>query len=220
MTGDRRRPALTLLHPDELVATGPVDHADWNYRPVLGFISRLRFKLIVAVLPSDIGPLLEVGYGSGVFLPELCKHSRDLYGLDIHDSADQISAILDRRGIRVDLRTGSATAMPYKAEMFNCVVSVSALEFVNDIDAATQELARVLRPDGRLVVVMPGSSPAVDFGLKLLTGKNARDEYGTRREKLLPSLLSSFTIERRVNAPSFTLGLGSLYTAMRLKRKL
>ncbi len=215
---DRRR-ELTLLKPGELVATGPVDHADWNYRPVLGLISRLRFRLIVAMLPSDIGPLLEVGYGSGVFLPELSKHCRELYGLDIHDNVNHVSAVLDRRRIKADLRTGSAAAMPYPAEMFDCVVSVSALEFVDDIGAATRELIRVLRPDGRLVVVMPGRSPVVDFGLKLLTGKNARDEYGTRRENLLPSLLSSFTIEKRVNAPSFTLGLGSLYTAVRLKQK-
>jgi len=219
LTFDERKGTLRLLQPAELIATGPVDHADWNYRLGLGFISRLRFKLVLALLPSNVGCLLEVGYGSGVFLPELSKHCRTLCGLDIHDNVNQVSAILERRGIAVYLTRGSVTAMPFAAEMFDCVVSVSALEFVDEIGAATRELARVLRPDGRLIVVMPGRSHAVDLGLKLLTGKNAHDEYGSRRENLVPSLLSSFNVERRVHAPSFTLGLGSLYTAMRLKRK-
>ena len=61
---------LRLLPAKELITTGPVDHADWNYKPVLGWIERRRFKLALSMLPAPkSGRLLELGYGSGVFLP-------------------------------------------------------------------------------------------------------------------------------------------------------
>src|SRR5690606_26267525 len=75
---------LRLLPRGALVKTGTVDHADWNYRPVLGPISRIRFKLALALLPSPSRRLLEVGYGSGIFMPELARTCEVLYGLDTH----------------------------------------------------------------------------------------------------------------------------------------
>src|SRR5437899_1843622 len=37
---------MKLLSQELLIKTGPVDHADWNYRPLLGLISRTRFRLV------------------------------------------------------------------------------------------------------------------------------------------------------------------------------
>ena len=63
---------LKLLPREALIQTGEVDHADWNYRPLLGMIQRLRFRLILRILAGrKYHRLLEIGYGSGVFMPEL-----------------------------------------------------------------------------------------------------------------------------------------------------
>ena len=62
---------LHLLPRDALVKTNELDQADWNFRPVLGWVQRLRMRSVAAVLAAapHASRLLEVGYGSGVFLP-------------------------------------------------------------------------------------------------------------------------------------------------------
>jgi hypothetical protein len=60
------------LPEQTLLTTGTVDHGNWNYRPILGPIQQIRFYLIRSRLRGSYAQrLLEIGYGSGIFLPEL-----------------------------------------------------------------------------------------------------------------------------------------------------
>jgi ubiquinone/menaquinone biosynthesis C-methylase UbiE len=211
---------LTLLPEDALLKTGDVDHADWNYRPLLGSISRTRFRLVVSLLGGErVGRLLEIGYGSGVFMPELARLSEELYGIDIHQMPEPVAESLRRFSIEAQLFSGSVTAMPFEESFFDRVVAVSALEFVSDIDAACREIKRVLKPNGALIVITPGHSPLVDFGLKILTGKSAKRDFDDRREKLMPTLLKHFQVERRLISPAIGNSLIKLYTALRLRAR-
>jgi len=59
---------LSLLPEHALLTTSEIDHANWNYRPILGRIQRLRFDLIRSILGGKHAlRLLEIGYGSGCF---------------------------------------------------------------------------------------------------------------------------------------------------------
>ncbi|MGB7925274.1 MAG: class I SAM-dependent methyltransferase [Pyrinomonadaceae bacterium] len=211
------RQGLRLLPPDALLKTGEVDHADWNYRPLLGTISRTRFRLVVSLLDQRMGRLLEVGYGSGVFMPELARFADELYGIDIHQMTEPVAASLARFNVNARLFSGSVEALPFDENFFDCIVAVSALEFVSDTAAACREIKRALKPGGALVVVTPGHSPLVDFGLKLLTGKSAKEDYDDRRQKLMPTLLEHFRIERELTSPAVGNSLVKLYTALRLR---
>lgn len=209
---------LRLLPPTALVKTGPVDHADWNYRPLLGWIQRRRFKLILRLLPKErVGKLLEIGYGSGVFMPELAQRCDELHGIDIHPHAVKVQARLAEHGVTAQLVSGSAEALPYDDHSFSAAIAVSSLEFVPNAAAAAREIRRVLKPDGCLVLVTPGRSPLVDLGLKLLTGESAKRDYAARREQLLPALLENFTIDARRTFPRWGSSLACLYTALRLR---
>jgi SAM-dependent methyltransferase len=214
--GIRTLGGVKLLAPDVLLKTGPVDHADWNFRPFLGQIQRRRFHLIRSLLPREpVGRLLEIGYGSGIFLPELAQHCKELHGIDVHESHAQIMEMLARFGITARLQRAGAEALPFDDGHFDCIVAVSSLEFVPDIAAAARELARVLSPKGKLVMVMPGYSKVLDFGLRILTGESARDDYGDRREALLPTLLTSLVVDRTRSFPPFAGSLG-MYRALAL----
>jgi ubiquinone/menaquinone biosynthesis C-methylase UbiE len=216
------RQGLRLLPPEALTKTGEVDHADWNYRWLLGTISRTRFRLVVSLLEAQErrGRLLEVGYGSGVFMPELARFADELYGIDIHQMTGPVAASLERFDVNARLFSGSVEALPFDENFFDCVVAVSALEFVSDTAAACREIKRVLRPEGTLVVVTPGHSPLVDFGLKILTGKSAKRDYDDRREKLMPTLLHHFAVERQLTSPAVGNSLVKLYTALRLRARV
>jgi SAM-dependent methyltransferase len=209
---------VELLAPDLLLKTGPVDHADWNFRPFLGQIQRRRFKLIRALLPRErVGRLLEIGYGSGVFLPELARHCEELHGIDVHESHVPIMRTLAGLGIRARLTRASAEALPFDDGHFDCIIAVSSLEFVPDIGAAVHEIGRVLSPHGQLIMVTPGHSRVLDLGLRVLTGQSARHDYGERRQALLPTVLGTFVIDRKRSFPPLSGSMG-MYQALALRK--
>ena len=165
---------MKLLPQDQLVQTGPVDHADWNYRPLLAPIMRRRFALILDLLPRErVQRMLEIGFGSGVFMPELASRCEEMYGIEVHSEVDKVQSRLAECGVPVSLSRQDAARMTFEDAFFDTIVSISALEFVEDIDAASREFARVLKPGGRLVAVMPNKSPLLDFALHLATGESA-----------------------------------------------
>lgn len=186
-----------------------MDHADWNYKPFLGSIQRLRFKLALGLIQEQrYSRMLEIGYGSGVFMPELSSYCGELYGVDIHDHTAEVEASLDKHGVKAILRSSGAESLPFEDGFFECVVAVSALEFVTDLDQVCREANRVLKPGGRLIVITPGSSPLLDFGLKILTGKNAKEDFGDRRSLIVPILEKFFTLSAVRKVP------GGLYQAL------
>jgi SAM-dependent methyltransferase len=199
---ERMPHGLRLLPADALIRTGPVDHADWNYRPLLGLVSRTRFRLALSLLPARTGAILELGYGSGVFLPSLAARARYVAGFDVHGRAGAVAATLRGRGIQADLRGGDGSALPFEDGAFDAVVAVSALEFVDDLEATCAEVRRVLRPGGTFVVVTPGDSPLLDRALRWATGKDARTDFGDRRSRVEPALRRTFRVARERTFPN------------------
>lgn len=210
---------LNLLPADELIKTSPLDQAAWAHQGVLGAIQRRRFQMVTRLLPRRYPRLLEVGYGSGIFMPTLNDYTSHLDGADVHDRPDDVASVLAQRGVEADLVTASVEDLPYGDESFDAIVSVSALEFVDDLPAAVSELARVLRKDGDLVVVTPGSSRLLDWGLKLLTGERAEDTFCGRRQQIIPALTASFSIEQVKLFPPRLPEAVRLYTGLRLRRR-
>jgi SAM-dependent methyltransferase len=215
-----RRP-LRLLPRDTLVKTNDLDQGDWTYRRVVGRIMRLRFRAVVRALVErpPVGRLLEVGYGGGLFLPELRTWCRQLHGLDVHPFAPAVERCLAEQGVDAHLLSADVTAMPYAAGAFDAVVVVSALEFVPDLDLAGRELVRVLAPGGALVVVTPGSSRLLDLGLRLLTRERAEDTFEGRRVLVVPALerVARVVDDRRL--PPVVGRLLHLYRALVLERR-
>lgn len=218
MSANPKSEALSLLPQSALIRTGPVDHADWNYKPVLGTVQRIRFRLIRELLGDRrYDRLLEIGYGSGVFMPELAKRAGELYGIDIHPMPREVEAVLKQHGITASLFSGSAESLPYDDAFLDCAVSVSAIEYVPDIDRACRELTRVLRPGGVVVIATPGVSPIWDLALRL-TGEDPA-QYADRRQNLIPALKRHFDVEREIAMPAVGGRLLRLYTGLRLVRR-
>ena len=207
-----------LLPAEALIKTSAVDHADWNYKGGLAWLQRKRFSLLYSLLRDRHHErLLEIGYGSGVMMPGLKYRCSELYGIDLHTRHREVGEILSKYGVRATLATGSVTALPFDDAFFDCAVTVSALEYVEDIDAACSELERVLTPDGVLCVVTPGCSPLLDLALKATTGEDARENYGDRRQRLTATLGKHFRVEEQRVFPRFLGALLPVYRAVRLR---
>ena len=206
---------LHLLPRDALVKTNELDQADWNFRPVLGWVQRLRLRCVASVLTSSprAARLLEVGYGSGVFVPELARHADGVFGADLHRNGPAVTATLATRGFAARLVTASAGALPYRDGSFDTVVTVSTLEFVPDVAVAVAELVRVTAPGGRLVIVTPGQSRVLDLGLRILTRERAEDTFEGRRTLVVPAVERS---ARMLEVRTLPVGIGKLLPLYRV----
>jgi len=205
---------MRLLPRTSLIKTGPVDEADWVYRAGLGTIARMRFRMVLKLLGDRrYARLLEIGYGSGVLMPELSHRCEELHGIDPHTMPEAVAQSLATHGVRALLKTAGAEALPYPDGFFDAVLAVSALEFVTDLDAVCGEVKRVLTKDGRFIFVTPGTSPILDFGLRLLTGNDAKKDFGRRRELVLPVTQKHFVFEKKITAPWLIGGVVPLYSA-------
>jgi ubiquinone/menaquinone biosynthesis C-methylase UbiE len=209
---------MKLIPREALVKTSDVDYAVWNYDGPVSFITRARYRMVLSLLPMEpVDALLEVGYGSGVFMPELAHHTRRLAGADVHAYRADVERVLDSIGISAELVDAPAEDLPWPNESFDVVVVVSAFEFVRDPILAADEISRVLKPDGRAIVVTPAATPILDAGLRLLTGADARKDFGRRREAVIPALRSRMHLEKLIEFPSLV--RPKVYRALRLAKR-
>jgi ubiquinone/menaquinone biosynthesis C-methylase UbiE len=188
---------VKLLPSSHLLRTGRVDHADWNYRPLLAPVTRQRFALTLDLLPfARAARLLEIGFGSGIFMPELALHCNELYGIDVHCQVDAVQDRLMRCGVKAELSQQDAASPTFADGFFDAIVAVSSIEFIDDIERAASEFMRILVPGGALITVMPGKSALLDLALRVATGESAERDYGDRRERVMPALLRHFRVDR------------------------
>ena len=208
---------INLLPKKDLITTGPVDHADWNYKSVIKYIQLKRFKLCLKLLgKTKYNRLLEIGYGSGIFLPTVFGFTNELFGIDIHTKNKQVEEILEKNNIKSKLISGSAVNMPLENEFFDCIVAISSIEFIDKLNEACLEIRRVLKKNGCLIIITPGVSELLDAGLKILTGENAKKDYEDRRNYIIPTLLKYFKMKDKIAFPKYSISSFRLYYGLKL----
>jgi SAM-dependent methyltransferase len=117
-----------------------------------------RLRLIQdAAGPRASGCVLDNGCGVGVYLERLAASSARAHGVefDFSRSAEawsRVSRAAPGRGLVVQAR---AEHLPYASGAFDLVLSHEVLEHVPDDRGAVEEILRVLRPGGRLVLFAP-----------------------------------------------------------------
>lgn len=104
----------------------------------------------VAATAPHGAALLDVGTGPGVLLTEIAARRPDLELTGIDLSADMVATATRNLGTRATVQAADVTALPYPDGSFDLVVSSLSLHHWDHPERAVPELARVLRPGGRL----------------------------------------------------------------------
>ncbi len=132
----------------------PAAYEEWRSSRLGQITDALEERLLLTVLGPVRGlAVLDVGCGDGVLASALARRGAQVTGLDMDP---QMLAAAERRArsesIELQLVEGRVEALPFPSETFDRVVAVAVLCFVRDTDQATSEIARVLKPGGRLVI--------------------------------------------------------------------
>ena len=105
------------------------------------------------------GKLLDLGAGCGWLLRYAGKRGIDAVGLDIADKVIAENKWFDRHTkYKVKIKKGSVYKIPFRDKSFNSVVISEVLEHLDRPGRAIAEARRVLRDDGRLILLIPGYS--------------------------------------------------------------
>ncbi len=110
-----------------------------------------RLQMIIAAAGDRIrGRVLENGCGVGQYVEHLAPYTQAMIGMEYdlqraREARHRSSYILCAKG----------ETLPFPDHSFDLILSHEVLEHVQDDRTAVQEMARILRPGGRMVIFVP-----------------------------------------------------------------
>ncbi len=124
---------------------------------------RWRRALVDAIAPAPGERILDVATGTGMVAAELLARA-DCTVVGLDQSAEMLAGARARfaagpEGARVELIEGQAERLPFADASFDALTFTYLLRYVDDPPATMRELARVVRPGGRIASLEFGVPP-------------------------------------------------------------
>ena len=144
---------LRALRTGDDPVPGPADDADRS----------LHRALVELTVARPLGDLLDVGCGQGRVLKLLASRAHRAVGVDIDSDARRLARaeLLLAGTSNTTLRHGDMAALPFDDESFDTVILDDVLGNAKNAVAAVVEAKRLLRPDGRLLLLAGVDGDAV-----------------------------------------------------------
>jgi len=149
-----RQPDAVLLDPQSAYARWAKSYPPRPHNRLM----EIEQATVLAMLPDVRSQMvLDAGCGSGRYLRELHDRGARVIGMDLSAAMLNRARQTNTRIARADLR-----ALPFDAMSIDLVVCGLALGDVAELELALSEIARVLRPGGRIIysVVHPAGEAA------------------------------------------------------------
>jgi SAM-dependent methyltransferase len=120
--------------------------------------------------------VLEIGFGPGIAIQEFARRATSGLVVGVDHSAVMVQQARKRNAAavsagRVDLRLGSADALPAFDAPFDKILAVNSLMFWDDPVARLKELHDLLRPGGRLAIAYQPRGPGSTDEVAARTGR-------------------------------------------------
>lgn len=136
----------------ELFDDWPERYDKWFATPIGALVQKYEAELLLEMLaPRPDEFILDVGCGTGVFTRQILSYKTRVTGLDIAMPMVRAAAAKFNTTTFQGV-AGDMLRLPFGDAAFDKVYSMTALEFVDDAEAAIEELNRVTRPGGDVVL--------------------------------------------------------------------
>jgi ArsR family transcriptional regulator len=170
LEADRRQAARVLAERARVASESfRRQGADWDEMRALDLPARRVEDALVSLVPQDAGRLLDIGTGTGRVLELLAPRISRGLGIDASKSMLALArARLARaNGAHCTVRLGDMYRLPLADASFDIAVLQMVLHHAEDPAGALAEVARVLRPGGRMIVIDLARHDHQDLTLRL-----------------------------------------------------
>lgn len=136
----------------QLFDSWPERYNSWFTTPIGKLVLETERELILRyVMPVRGEKILDAGCGTGVFTTDFLTAGAVITGLDISGQM-LLNAVSKTAGFPFSAVQADMTRLPFKDSCFDKTVSITALEFIEDAQAAVNEMFRVTRPGGTVII--------------------------------------------------------------------
>ena len=126
----------------------------WYTSKAGAFIDLLQTTAVFDLLmPQKEMRILDVGCGTGNYSLKLKNIGCEVVGVDVSEKMLDIFKLkLDNQKTNIELHLLQSNTLPFEDESFDAVISVTAVEFMNNLNESIDEMFRVLKPNCSLVI--------------------------------------------------------------------
>ncbi|NWG08414.1 MAG: class I SAM-dependent methyltransferase [Chloroflexi bacterium] len=121
------------------------------------------YKTIKALEPKKDERFLEIGFGTGRFAELLLTGTSGVFMAGLDPTSTMVVTAQQRfkrkgLGNQVDFREGTDEIIPWDNEDFDAVIAIHSFQFWQNPENTFKEINRVLKPNGRMILVFRNHS--------------------------------------------------------------